>query len=71
MKPSGSTALSIKSLWKVFGKNPERALEQDYADRDRADILDELGCVIALQDASFDVAVGETFVAMGLSGSGK
>lgn len=71
LQTNGSTALSIKSLWKVFGKNPERVLEPEYAGRGKADILDELGCVIALQDASFDVAPGETFVVMGLSGSGK
>ena len=28
-------------------------------------------CVVALQDVSFDVHDGETFVVMGLSGSGK
>jgi glycine betaine/proline transport system ATP-binding protein len=37
----------------------------------QADILAEIGCVIALRDVNFDVAFGETFVVMGLSGSGK
>ena len=40
-------------------------------DQDRTTIQDTLGCVVALQDVSFDVRPGETFVVMGLSGSGK
>lgn len=68
---NGDCAISIKSLWKVFGKNPDRVLAGDAADLDKTEILDRLGCVVALQDASFDVGKGETFVVMGLSGSGK
>ncbi len=68
---NGSAAISVKSLDKVFGKKPERALSPEYAGRSQADILAEIGCVIALQDVTFDVAYGETFVVMGLSGSGK
>ena len=67
----GSCAISVNSLWKVFGKNPERVLAPEHSGKNKSDILSELGCVIALQDASFDVARGETFVVMGLSGSGK
>ena len=65
------TCISVRSLWKVFGKNPERAMAPDYTDRSKAEIQDELGCVVALADVSFDVSRGETFVVMGLSGSGK
>ena len=68
---NGSSTISVRSLWKVFGENPKRVLEPDYAGKDKADILEELGCVVALQDVNFDVAEGETFVVMGLSGSGK
>ena len=63
--------ITVRSLWKVFGKNPERALEPEYANRDRAAIQEELGCLVALRDVSFDVPKGQTFVVMGLSGSGK
>ena len=68
---NGSTAISVKSVWKVFGDRPERALTAENSDKDKRDILDELGCVVALQDVNFDVQRGETFVIMGLSGSGK
>ena len=83
MQPSNSThegsaasgsdpcCISVRSLWKVFGKNPEQVLSPQYAGRDKSEILRELGCVVALQDASFDVGRSETFVVMGLSGSGK
>jgi len=66
-----SCCISVKSLWKVFGKNSDKVLSPEYEGKDKADILAELGCVVALQDASFDVGRGETFVVMGLSGSGK
>lgn len=68
---NGDCVISIKSLWKVFGKNPERVMAIDAAALEKSEVLDQMGCVVALQDASFDVGKGETFVVMGLSGSGK
>ena len=63
--------ISVHDLWKVFGPLPERVLTEEYEGRSKADIQAELGCVVALQDVSFEVGLGETFVVMGLSGSGK
>lgn len=63
--------ISVNSLWKVFGNNPEQVMTPEYAGRTKAEIQEELGCVVALQGVSFDVFRGETFVVMGLSGSGK
>ncbi|MFH1560290.1 MAG: glycine betaine/L-proline ABC transporter ATP-binding protein [Chloroflexota bacterium] len=65
------TCISVRSLWKVFGDNPEQVMAPDYAEKSKTEIQEELGCVVALQDVSFDVSRGETFVVMGLSGSGK
>lgn len=48
--------ISVRSLWKVFGRNPERALEPEYEQHDRAAIQEELGCVVALRDVSLDLA---------------
>ena len=63
--------ISVRSLWKVFGRNGERIFDEEHADKDKASILADLECVVALQDVTFDVDRGETFVVMGLSGSGK
>ena len=63
--------IRVDSVWKVFGRNPERALNPENANRSKADLQSELGVVIGLNDVSFEVHKGETFVIMGLSGSGK
>ena len=68
---NGAHTISVRSLWKVFGKDPLKVLDPQYADRDKAYFQTEFGNVIGLQDVNFDVADGETFVIMGLSGSGK
>ncbi len=68
---NGSTAISVKSVWKVFGDKPGRVLLPEHAGKEKREILDELGCVVGLQDINFDVQRSETFVIMGLSGSGK
>ena len=63
--------MSVRSLWKIFGRNPERVLEPQYADKDKGFFQNEFGNVVGLRDVNFDVQKGETFVIMGLSGSGK
>ncbi len=67
----GDSSISVNSLWKVFGKNPEAAMADGFRGKTRAEIQEEMGLVVALRDVNFDVSQGETFVVMGLSGSGK
>ena len=67
----GSPYISVASLWKVFGRNPERVMGSEHADKDKSFFQSEYGNVVGLRDVSFDVRKGETFVVMGLSGSGK
>lgn len=63
--------IAVNSVWKVFGKHPERALDPQNLGKTKAELQAELGVVIGLHDVSFEVQRGETFVIMGLSGSGK
>ena len=63
--------IEVANLWKVFGNNPDRALDPSQASRSRTEVQEELGLVAALRDVSFQVKRGEAFVVMGLSGSGK
>ena len=63
--------IRVNSVWKIFGRDPERALGPEHSGKSKADVQSELGVVIGLNDVSFEVQKGETFVIMGLSGSGK
>ena len=63
--------VDVQGLWKVFGDDPERALEPAHHAKSRSEIQNELGLVVGLRDVSFSVDQGQIFVVMGLSGSGK
>ena len=67
----GQPYIRVESVWKVFGRNPSRVLDPQYSGHDKSYFQSEFGNVIGLQDVSFQVSRGETFVIMGLSGSGK
>ncbi len=67
--------LACHHLWKVYGDQPDR-----FFDRGNGQVPDATGHaasirqsdhIVACGDVSFEVHVGEIFVIMGLSGSGK
>ena len=64
-------ALAVKNLWKVFGPKADQIIGTPEADMSRAEMLERTGCIAAVKDVSFEVAPGEVFVVMGLSGSGN
>jgi glycine betaine/proline transport system ATP-binding protein len=64
-------ALSVDGLWKIFGDKADKIIGTPDADLSRRELQAKTGCVIAVNDVSFDVHQGEVFVVMGLSGSGK
>ena len=63
--------LVCKNVWKIFGANTKRVLDNHDRSKSRAEIQAETGHVVAVKDVSFEVKKGECFVVMGLSGSGK
>jgi len=64
-------AITVKNLYKVFGKKPKRAIPMLKDGMSKDEILEDTGLTVAIDDASFAVKKEEIFVIMGLSGSGK
>ncbi|WP_265734112.1 glycine betaine/L-proline ABC transporter ATP-binding protein ProV [Poseidonibacter lekithochrous] len=63
--------LVVKNVFKVFGKEPQKALKMLANGKSKEKIFTKTGMTIGVQDASFEINEGEIFVIMGLSGSGK
>ena len=63
--------IKVESIWKVFGRNADRAMDPGNVGKSKTEIQSQLGAVVGLHDVSFEVQKGQTFVIMGLSGSGK
>ena len=63
--------IKVENLFKIFGKNPQKALPLIEEGKSKDEILDETGNTIGVNNASFEVKEKEMFVIMGLSGSGK
>jgi glycine betaine/proline transport system ATP-binding protein len=57
-------------VYKIFGANAKRML-QNYSGNVDAAAFQKAGCIVGVNDASFEVSKGEMLVVMGLSGSGK
>jgi glycine betaine/proline transport system ATP-binding protein len=64
-------AITVQNLFKVFGKNPEKAFPLIEEGNSKDEILNQTGNTIGINDASFQIKEKEMFVIMGLSGSGK
>jgi glycine betaine/proline transport system ATP-binding protein len=63
--------IEVRDLYKIFGHNPKRAIPLIKEGLDKPEILKRTGCTIAINGATFSIERQETFVVMGLSGSGK
>jgi len=68
---TGDVVIEVRNLFKVFGPDPDQAFPLLEKGLSKEEILEKTGCVVAINDASFQVHRGEMFVVMGLSGSGK
>ncbi len=69
--PESEPIIRVRGLTKVFGHDPEKALELHRLGRSKKEVHEDTNATIALHNVSFEVMRGETFVLMGLSGSGK
>lgn len=66
--------LSCRNVWKVYADDSAPYFKDDVAGADPKALSERMradGAIPAAVDVSFDVHVGEIFVIMGLSGSGK
>ena len=62
--------IKCDSVYKIFGENAKKMLESAHGDVD-AQVFQDAGCVVGVNNASFEVHKGDLLVVMGLSGSGK
>jgi glycine betaine/proline transport system ATP-binding protein len=70
-KDNSMEKIVIENLYKIFGDQPNIALDLLEQGKDKESIFEATGMTVGVQNASFVVNSGEIFVVMGLSGSGK
>ena len=63
--------ISVKNLYKIFGNNIAPAQKMLAEGRSKDEVFATTGHVVGVNKVSFDVAAGEIYVLMGLTGSGK
>jgi len=67
---SSTPVIKCDAVYKIFGANAKKML-QDVSGNVDAKTFQEAGCIVGVNNASFEVSKGEMLVVMGLSGSGK
>lgn len=66
------SVIKLDGVWKIFGSRAEEAMQAIKNEGlGKPEVLEKFGCVVGIADCSFEVARGEIFCVMGLSGSGK
>ena len=63
--------IEIRDLYKIFGSHPQEALKLVREGKSKAEILEEAGAVLGVNNVSLSIPKGSISVIMGLSGSGK
>jgi len=67
---SSTPVIKCDAVYKIFGANAKKMLQNANGNVD-AKTFQEAGCIVGVNNASFEVSKGEMLVVMGLSGSGK
>tara|TARA_Y100001970_G_C14172955_1_gene825209 strand:- start:95 stop:1129 length:1035 start_codon:yes stop_codon:yes gene_type:complete len=62
--------IKCESVYKIFGANAKKMLQNSNGNVE-AKAFQDAGCIVGVNNASFEVSKGEMLVVMGLSGSGK
>ena len=62
--------IRCESVYKIFGDNADSIIQASNGAMDIAR-LEEAGCIVGVNNASFELHRGELLIVMGLSGSGK
>jgi len=70
-KNANDTVISIRNLYKVFGRDPKRAMQLVHSGMSKDELLRRTGNVIGLSNVNLDMQRHRIQVVMGLSGSGK
>ena len=65
-----NAVIKCENVFKIFGANAKKMLQESNGNVD-AKTFQENGCIVGVNNASFEVAKGEMLGVMGLSGSGK
>lgn len=68
---SSETVIDIRNITKIFGDDPQSALDLLAQGQSKTEVQAETGQVVGINDVSLRVDKGQIFVVMGLSGSGK
>lgn len=67
---SNEPVIRCDSVFKIFGDNAKRMMQESGGEVDAAK-FQAGGCIVGVNNASFEVYPGELLIIMGLSGSGK
>ena len=63
--------IQCDSVFKIFGDKAKEMLAETQGSIVDAKVFQEAGCIVGVNNASFNVTRGEKLIIMGLSGSGK
>ncbi len=67
---SAEPVIRCDGVYKIFGDNAKKMMQESNGMVDAAK-FQEAGCIVGVNNASFEVYPGELLIIMGLSGSGK
>jgi glycine betaine/proline transport system ATP-binding protein len=65
------SSIELENVYKIFGKEPEKAIQLIEEGKNKEEIQKETGQVVGVRGITFTIKENELFVIMGLSGSGK